>query len=514
MRARAKAPTTADRLAAAFDDHRAGRHAEAAEVYEAVIAEEPENADALNLLASAKRSSGDVAGALPLAQRAAAAAPSRQDIRFNLGNALFAAGETDAAVDAYVTALRLGPGTAEIEANLGIALARQGDHAAAVDAYRRALELDPGHRVAAHNLGNALSETGRAEEATAQLRRVAAAHPDLVEARYNLALALLRRGDFAGGFAAYEYRWKTPDFAAPPRHTGLPAWDGKPFHGKRLVVHAEQGLGDTLQFVRLVPLVASLGGPVTLEVPGALTRLLKGFPGTDRIVGHEGGIGTVDLQVPLLSLPLRLGLSLGGVPARVPYLAAEPERVAFWRKRLKPDSRPIVALCWRGNPNSPADRGRSLGSGAALITLSWLPGIRLVSVMKQAAPEIEPHDGPTGWRVAGLDFTVEHPGPDFDAGADGFVDAAAVLTIADQAVTTDTSVAHLAGALARPTQLLLKAVPDWRWLTGRASTPWYPTMRLHRQESAGDFGPAIEAAARAVGKAFRAFPDRMASSDR
>jgi tetratricopeptide (TPR) repeat protein len=488
-------------LSSAYASHRAGDVRAALDGYARVLAEHRDHPDALNLAASAMRAKGDLASALALARRAAAAAPDRADVVYNLGNALSAKGETAAAAEAFRAALRLEPANVEAAANLGLALSRLGDDAGAEAAYGTALAIDPDHRMAALNLGNLLGEMGRGEESVAALRDVVRRHPDLAEGHYNLGLALLRAGDWTAGFAEYEWRWRTSDFSSPPRHADLPDWDGRPLAGKRLLVHAEQGLGDTLQFARLLPLAASLGARVTLEAPTVLVRLLDGIAGAETVTDRVDPAAFA-AQTPLLGLPHRLGLTPGAIPCPAASLTADPARVAAWRERLKIDGADeIVAVAWRGNPASPADRGRSLDHPARLAPLA-APGRRLIAVQKLAADDVEPTSTPSGHRVAGCgDLTIEYPGPDFDTGRDAFLDTAAVMALADRVVTIDTSLAHLAGSLGRPTEVLLKTVADWRWLEERVDTPWYPAMRLHRRTTAGDWTGPIAAAAAALQRA-------------
>ena len=494
--------TDAD-VAAAFADHRAGRIGEALAAYHRVLAARPDHPDALALAASASRSLGDTRAAVELGRRAAAVAPERADVRYNLGNALSAIGDLAGAVAAFRAALTLDPAHVDAEANLGLTLSRLGDAAGAEAAYRAALKRDPGHRMARVNLGNLLGEMARPDEGIATLREVVRREPGLAEGHYDLGLALLRTGDWSAGFAEYEWRWKTADFASPPRHTDLPDWDGRPLDGRRLLVHAEQGLGDTLQFVRLLPLAASLGARITLEAPTVLVRLLTGISGVEEVSDRVDPAAFV-AQTPLLGLPHRLGLTLGAIPRCAASLTADPARAALWRDRLRlDDGDEIVAVAWRGNPNSPADRGRSLDGAHRLAPLA-APRRRLMAVQKLAADELERADVPGGWRVADTgDLVVEHPGPDFDAGRDAFLDTAAVLAASDHVVTIDTSLAHLAAALGRPTEILLKRVADWRWLEERFDTPWYPTARLHRQTTAGDWSGPVSAAAAALGRSTR-----------
>lgn len=485
-------------LAAAFEHHRAGRLAEALAGYRSVLAVAPDHADALNLAASATRALGDTAAAIDLARRAAAAAPERADVRYNLGNALSAAGDPAAAAEAFRAALALAPDNADAAANLGVALARLGDTPDAEAAYRRAVAVDPAHRIAALNLANLLGEAGEADESLTRLSDVVRRHPDLAEGHYNLGLGLLRAGDWPTGFREYEWRWKTADFSSPIRHADLPDWDGRPLGGARLLVHAEQGLGDTLQFVRLLPLAASLGARITLEAPTVLVRLLQGVAGAEEVTDRVDP-ARFAAQTPLMGLPHRLGLTPGSLPAPAASLVADPARVATWRERLRIEgTAEVVAVAWRGNPASPADRGRSLDRADRLAPLA-APGRRLIAAQKLGPEDLEPTAA--GWRVAGTgDLLIEHPGPDFDAGRDAFLDTAALFALADRVVTIDTSLAHLAASLGRPTEILLKAVADWRWLEGRADTPWYPTARLHRQTVPGDWSGPIASVAAALAR--------------
>lgn len=493
-------PALEDLLKTAFERHRSGDAAGAAVLYDAILVRNPDHVDALRLLASARRSLGDLAGALDLYERVLQLAPDNGEIGgeiwFNFGNALVDAGRSAEAVPVYQRAVALQPGNADVAANLGIAYANGGAFALAADAYRLALSIDPTHKTSLHNLGNALGELGDPFGAVDNLRAVVRLYPDLAEAHYNLSLALLRLGDFAQGFAEYEWRWKTPGFPAVARHQAITDWDGRPFAGKRLLVHAEQGLGDTIQFVKLLPLVKSLGGGVILQVPERLVRLLRDVAGADQVICEDPSAGSVDLQVPLLGLPHRLLLTPGSIPSTVSYLAAEPELVDLWKHRLALDAgAKAIGSVWQGNPASPVERGRSLDGPLALAPFAVRPGLRLIALQKLEAERLEPAETPSGWKVAGLPFLLEHPGPDFDAGPDAFVDTAAIMASLSAMVSVCTAPLHLAGALGVPSVALLKRVPDWRWMMGRRDTPWYPGMHLCRQPDEKGFAPAIEMAA-------------------
>ncbi|WP_051558937.1 tetratricopeptide repeat protein [Allorhizobium undicola] len=482
-------------LLEAFEKHRAGDLAAAVALYLALLETHPDDVDALRLLASARRSQGNLAEALSLYARALRLAPDHADIWFNLGNALSEAGRNGEALDSYRRAAELQPANAPVHASIGVCLAHLGEIDAAGEAYRQALALDPSNRIALHNLGNILAEQGDTAAAIAQLRAALKIYPDLAEAHYNLGLNLLRSGDFAGGFAEYEWRWLAEDFPARPRHGAIADWKGLPFKGKRLLIHAEQGLGDTIQFVKLLPLVKSLGGEVILQVPDKLLRLLGNVQGADQVISADPDPSGIDYQSPLLGLPHRLQLTGGSIPGARHYLAPDAENAARWRARLKLDEgRQVVGFVWHGNPLSPSDRGRSLPGPQALKPFGALAETRLLALQKLEAQQLEPADTPSGFRVAGLDFTLEHPGPDFDAGPDAFLDTAAVLPALSGFVSVCTAPLHLAGALGVGCIGILKAVPDWRWGLKGPVTPWYPSMRLCRQPVPGDFASALDEA--------------------
>ena len=475
----------------AFALHHAGDIAAAAARYEDVLSVDPDQADALHLLGVCRRQTGQPADAVALISRALALMPSLADGWYNLGNALADVGRPADAADAFARASALCPHNSEALMRFAAMLTRLDRRDDAIAAYHRVLALDAAHVACRNDLGNLLTGCGRDEEAVGLFRSLLADLPDLPEAHYNLALVLLRLGDYASGLAEYEWRWRCAGFRAPRRHAAVPAWNGKPLAGRRLLVHAEQGLGDCIQFARFVPLAASLGGSVTFEVPKPLVVLMRQISGVDRLIAQGEGVGEVDCAVPLVSLPHRLGLSLGAVGMAAPYLTAASEQIALWRRRLGSDGVRTIGVCWRGNPASPADPGRSLADPGLLAPLAVVPGVRLVSLVMPTAHAIEKAPGPTGWQMAGLPFALAHPGPDLDAGGDAFVDSAAIMASLDLVLTTDTALAHLAGALGRPVWVMLQAAADWRWLKRRADSPWYPSMRLFRQHTPGDWAGVI-----------------------
>lgn len=492
----APAMTCADpRLERALALHRQGMVDAASALYEAVLEDRPADVDALRLLGVARRAQGRLQEAVAFLRRALEIEPHHADAWHSLGNAASDLGRIEEAVAAFMRAVDLRPTETAFWYSLGVAQGRCGRSDAAIEAYRKAIALDPGHVGARHNLANQLMAQEQDREAARLLRAVLASEADLAEAHYNLALALLRLGDWTTGFAEYRWRWRVPTFPDRPRWTQLPTWQGEKLRGRSLLVQAEQGLGDTIQLVRLLPMVASLGARIWLEVPRRLLRLMEQAAGAERVLAIGADCPPAELRVPLFDLPHRLGLTLGAIPSAVPYLRAEAERVRQWRARLGDLDRLVVAVCWRGNPTGTIDRGRSLDDPGPLAAALARERTRLVALTEPSVHPLERIDGGLGWKLAGVVPAVEHPGPGLDQGEDAFLDTAALLESVDLVVTTDTALAHLAGALARPTWLLLKHAADWRWLRDRTDSPWYPTMRLFRQTVPGDWaGPLAEIA--------------------
>lgn len=487
-----------DTLADAIAHHQAGRLREAIAIYERLIAEGQGNSDILNWLASAFRSDGSPGRALKIYGELEATFADRADFWFNRGNALSDIGRFDEADASFARAAALEPENAGTLVSQAIARARMGDEDGAILLYRQALALEPANSIAAHNLANLLADRGELAESTTLLRQVVRHSPDLAEAHYNLGRLLLRLGDYTAGSAEYEWRWQVPGDFGKPDYRRVPVWDGRPFPGKRLVVHAEQGLGDAIQFSKLLGLVKSLGGDVVLHVPAKLVALLRSLPFDIEVTGSYSA-AAADFQIPLMSLLHKLKLTPGSIPRHAPYLSASPDRVQYWVEKLglEPGA-PAIGFVWQGNPDSPVEGGRSLSSPAELEPFTALEGVRLIALQKLDASALEQAPTPSGWKVGGLPFLLEAPGPDLDAGADTFVDTAAIMQSLGLVVSVCTAPLHLAGALGRPVIGLLKSVPDWRWGMQGETTPWYPTMMLERQTPGEDYAPAI---ARAVDRA-------------
>jgi hypothetical protein len=332
--------------------------------------------------------------------------------------------------------------------------------------------------VAAHfDRGIALQALNRHEEALIGFAQVLELDAGNVDAQHNAALSRLTLGDYHGGFKQYEARFARSGMP-PRRRLGKPLWRGEYLQRKTILLHAEQGLGDTIQLARYVPLVARMGASVVLEVPDALTGLLGRLEGVAAVVARGAPLPGFDLQCPMGSLPLALATALATIPADIPYLAASAERIAQWRSRLAPLRHPRVAFVWSGHAGHPNDRNRSLPL-ARLAPLLEMEPVSFVSLQRELSDA-------DAQMLAG--FSQVTP---IGAELRDFDDTAAVLGLCDLVITVDTAVAHLAGALGRPTWILLPFAPDWRWLLERTDSPWYPTARLYRQQEPGDWESVV-----------------------
>jgi tetratricopeptide (TPR) repeat protein len=409
--------------------------------------------------------------------RVLAREPNHVPALVNRGNALLALGQVEAAIREYDDALRVSPSDPKALVNRATALFRIGRYTESIAGYDRLLLLAPGHVEAISARGQALQAAGRHHDALESYAKAISLARDFAHAHFNEALALLTVGEYGRGFREYEWRWKRAGIAR--RSFGKPLWLGEyPLGRKTVLLHAEQGLGDTLMLVRYAPLLARAGARVLVEVQPALKELLCGIDGVSVFAQGEK-LPPFDVHCPLGSLPLAEKTTLASVPADIPYLRASEARIAKWRARLEALPGKRVALAFAGNPDHLNDRNRSIAL-ERLRPLLATPALSFVSVQR----DVRKSD-----RETLEDRTlITDLGPEL---AD-FSDTAAVLALADLVVTVDTSVAHLAGALGRPTFVLLPFWPDWRWTLDRDASPWYPEVRLFRQGTDGAWDPVIE----------------------
>ena len=391
----------------------------------------------------------------------------------NLGRALYRLGRLDEAVTCYRQAIGLKPDYAEALNNLGIALAvTPARHAEAIECYRRAIAAKPDYAEVYNNLGVALSSRS-VEEAAHHYRRAITINPEFSEARFNLSLVSLVTGNFDTGWEEYESRWWCD--GKKPRAFPQPPWDGADLKGRTILLHAEQGYGDTLQFIRYAPLVKQRGGRTIVECQPPLARLLRSAPGVDQLIPAGSALPAFDVQLPLLSLPRVFQTRLDSFPANVPYLTPPAEPYTKLDSVLAPyRAKRRIGIAWAGRETHRNDANRSCAL-VHFVGLAEQLDLALFSLQK-GPRSLANADTPTGFPITDLSVHIED-----------FYDTAAAILRLDLVITVDTSAAHLAGALGRPVWVLLPFVPDWRWLLNREDSPWYPGMRLFRQTSPGDW---------------------------
>ncbi len=435
---------------------------------------QPDFAKAHNNLGNVLQEQGRLDEAEACYRRALMLDPNYVDAHYNLALAARDQGKLADSIACSRRALELKPDYAEAHNILGLALHQQGRLEESLACYRRALELKPDYADAHSSLGTAFHDQGRIAEALACFQRAIELRPQFALAHFNRSLLRLLTGDFAHGWAEYEWRWQTGLKPFSPRSFPRPLWDGRPLQGRTLLLHAEQGLGDTIQFLRYAALVRQPGARVVVECPTPLLRIVRTCRFIDQLADETTSALDFDLYYPLMSLPGLLKTTLASVPADVPYLFAAPDLVAPWRESLGGLEGFKIGIVWRGGPAHPNDRARSIPL-SCFEPLAALPGVRLFSLQKGAGAE-QLQD------VAG-----RFPITELGSRLEDFMDTAAVLASLDLLITADTAIAHLAGALALPVWVALPLVPDWRWLLDRSDSPWYPTMRLFRQKAPGDW---------------------------
>jgi tetratricopeptide (TPR) repeat protein len=492
-----------------------------------VLSQSPKDVRALCLLAGMAADERRIEEGMEWASRAIAADPRDAASHYAMGRIMEAAGRYGEAEASYREATRVDPDHAKAHNNLGCMLHIQGRIEQALACYRKALELDPlqaeanqnyaaivrdasaqeraiesyvrqtranpGDAAAFTNLANTYAEFGRQQDALACFEKAIALDPGRAEAHFGRSLVLLLRGDYAQGWKEYEWRLRISAFDAPARRFPQPMWDGGRVEGA-VLVHAEQGFGDVLQFVRYAPLIAERCAAAIIEVHPELKSLLNGMPDVHRVLARGEALPPFREHVPIMSLPRIFGTTLQSIPWQGPYVHADPERIAEWARLVGPsDGTKRVALNWSGNPRFWGNRSRSIPL-ALLAPLARLAGVSFYSVQKgeAAAQAASP---PAGMKLVDLTARIRD-----------FADTAALLRQVDLFITTDTAVANLAGAMGIPTWVMLSHVPDPRYHLERSDNPWYPTMRLFRQERDGDWPGVVERVLHALGEQLNRTP--------
>ena len=470
--------TLADDVRTASALFEAKRLAESAALYERVIAREPNIADLHNCLGRIRHELREYDQAGASYMRALQLDPNQASAMSNLGALFMDCGKLQPAAVMLRKAIQVDPERLEAYSNLGTLLTKEGDLRGAVDCFQRVLKVDPTYVPALCSLGYLHDCAGDEEGAVGYFRLALASEPDSPVVLFNMATRWLADGDFTRGWPAYDQRWGVRMFSSKRRHFDEPQWQGEDIRGKRVFLYSEQGYGDTLQFVRYVSMVAALGAEVVLEIQPGVRRVLGAVPGATQVIqGGDEPPAHFDYHCPLMSLPGCFKTGLETIPAQIPYISADAADVKRWAGRLKADTF-RVGLVWSGNPQHERDKLRSipLAEFSGLLEIS---GVKFYSLQKgQGVAElamIEPK-----FRPESLDLELED-----------FADTAAAIANLDLVICVDTSVAHLAGAMGKPVWMLVPAASDWRWLKGRADSPWYPTMRLFRQEKLKDWRGAL-----------------------
>jgi len=415
--------------------------------------------------------------ALASYDRAIAIKPDYAKAHNNRGNALKELKRWDEALASYDRAIAIKPDYADAYSNRGNALNELKRLDEALASYDRAIAIKPDYADAYSNRGVALQELKRLDEALASYDRAIAIKPDDAEAYWNKSLALLLAGEFGRGWELYEWRWKKETFTSPKRNFPQPLWLGEEdIAGKTILLHAEQGLGDTIQFCRYAKLVKALGAKVVLEVPKALRGLLSELGGVDEVIEQGKALPAFDYHCPLLSLPLAFKTNLANIPSPKPYLAASIQKCDEWEQRLGAKGKPRVGLVWSGSTTHKNDHNRSL---TLQQLLAHLPDhYEYVSLQKEVR-EVD---------KAALEVSrISHYGDELN----DFTDTAALCQLMDLVVSVDTSVAHLAGAIGKTTWVLLPYAPDWRWLLNRNDSPWYECVKLYREDETREWEAAL-----------------------
>lgn len=495
----------AEAIKVAVQHHQAGRLQQAEGLYRLILQNSPNHSIALHSFGVLLSQKGENQLAVELISKAIAANPQMPQFHNSLGLVLESLGKLDEAIEAYHQAVKLAPDFAEAFHNMAIVLQSQERYDAAVEKckkaisinpdyaqvyntigycldmqgkdtdalenYNKAVQLAPDYAEAYNHLGTIHSAHGRYDKAIENYKRAIQIDSNYAEAHWNLAPSLLITGNLAQGWE--EYKWRLHfdlEMLTYPHHYEKPHWDGSSFVGKRLLVHYEQGLGDTINFVRYVSMVKSRGGTVILEVRKPLCSLLRGLGGVDELIEasfYNKPTVDFDLHVSIMDLPQIFGTTLETIPAEIPYICTDPAKVAYWRDKLSSvDFK--VGIVWSGSPMYERNHLRSCKL-ADFAPLSMIDGVKLYALQKgESAGQIE--------ELAGQ-ISVVNLGEQFE----DFTDTAAAIENLDLIISIDTSVPHLAGAMGKPVWLLLCSAHEWRWLLDRQDSPWYPTMRIFRQ---------------------------------
>ena len=463
-----------------------GKPDEAIANFRQVIEIKPDYVEAYCNLGNALKEQDKLDEAVTIYNRAIAVNPQYANVHYNLGNALREQNRPDEAIVSYSRAIEIKQDYAEAYCNLGNVFQEQGKLDEAVERYRQAIEFKPNYALAHNNLGTMLQGLGQFDEAITSYDQAIEIKQDYAEAHMNRSLILLLTKNFQKGWSEYEWRLRTKIHSL--RDFNQPKWDGSPLGGKSILVHAEQGLGDNIQFVRYLPMVKAKGGNVIFECQKDLFHLLKSCSGFDEIIEqipHSKPSVQFDLQVPLLSLPGIFDTKLDTIPSDAPYISVDSNLVTQWCTRLGHNNTYKIGIVWAGSPTNKLGRNRTC-SLSDFAPIAEIPDLTFYSLQKGPA-SLEANNPPKGMKIINLENELNN-----------FTDTAAVIANLDLVISVDTAVVHLAGAIGKPVWTLLHFVPTWRWLLKRDDTPWYPGMRLFRQTQLNDWTGAFKQVKKAL----------------
>lgn len=470
------APDTHQDFQTALHAHQRGDLTTAATYYQQVLARDPAHLNAAANLSTLYIATHHVSEALPLLLHALQAHPKEPVLHYNYGKLQLLLRKPQDAHAHFTRAIALDQNNPHFYGGRGTALYDLGRYGEAVTDYDRALTLAPNHAEFYNQRGNAYVHLMQFDKAIADYQKTTALASGFPEVHYNWSLLELMLGEYASGWARHERRWERAFFARDKRNFTQPLWLGQPaLTDKTILLYPEQGLGDVIHFARYAPLLAAKGARVILEVQAPLVALMRTLPATITVIARGETLPAFDYHCPLLSLPLAFRTTLETIPHTVPYLAADAAKRDAWHARLGPQTQPRIGLAWSGSAIHQNDQHRSMAL-ETLAPLFTLP-VQFHSLQK----EVRDSD------LHAYSVLIDHR----DALQD-FTDTAALIDAMDLVISVDTSVAHLAGALAKPTWLMITAIPDFRWLLGRSDSPWYPTVELFRQPQPGDWASVVE----------------------
>lgn len=447
----------------------------------------PDYPDAQYNLGTALLQSGKVDESVEAFRKSKEQRPNHYDTCVSLAKALKKKGDLDGSAQAYEAAAAIKPESFDTLHSWAIVLHRAGRFQQAIDIYEKAMQLRPKDASLLCNYGTSLQCVQRYDDAIRAFQQSLELEPHRPIVHGNLGMLQLLKGDFENGWKEYEWRCQTQEWDRSPARERFfqPRWDGGDLNGRTILLHTEQGFGDTLHFARYATLVAARGGTVILECSKFLVNLVRTIPGISRAIPRGEALPHFDVQCSLLTLPMLFGTKLETIPASVPYVSVDPALAERWRSRIGDEKRMKIGIAWAGQPEHANDRERSIKLHE-LAPLAQVPNIRFFSLQK-GEPAKDAQNPPAGMELS-----------DWTADLSDFADTAALVSNLDLILTADTAPAHLAGALAKPVWVLIPANPDWRWLLHRNDSPWYPTMKLIRKTALGDWAPAIQQAADAL----------------